>query len=323
MSVPLSATLPVGRLWAAELPAVEHAPSRSAEDRLIWQAFRHHSRTFSLAARLLPRHVQLPIATLYLYCRSVDTLADSRAVTVGTDQAMEDLGRVRRELELTLVGKPPPEMLWRRLHEVHSTFDLTPEPLFELLDGAQWDIESRPIRTTAELIAYSDRVAGSVGAMMLPFLVADRSDIPVLEQSARALGNAMQITNILRDVGEDWRTLGRVYLPADALLCRGIQPAEFDHSPTPRYTRLVEEVMALAERLYDEAEDGIDGLAPGGPQRGIRAAARMYREILNEVRAANYDNLGQRAVVTLQRKLRLLVHDDYARRRDHLRCQSA
>lgn len=307
---------------------------RALQDDYLRRAFLHHSRTFSLAAKLLPRRVRLPVATLYLYCRTVDTLADERAASMGVCGARGEVERLRAQLEATLAGRPLPTppaddahaLLWARLAEVHAAFRLDPHPLHQLLDGACWDIEARPIRTDEDLLAYADLVAGSVGAMMLPFLVRDRADIPALEAPARALGNAMQLTNILRDVGEDWHHLRRVYLPESRLVAHGLSPERLFAEagvPLPSETRrayaaLVESVMAQAEALYDEAAEGIPALAPGA-SRGIAAAARMYREILNEVRAADYDNLTRRAVVPLGRKLARIVRESgYAARREAL-----
>lgn len=305
-------------------PPVAPLPGASRElvDQYIWEAFRFYSRTFSLASRLLPRRVRLPVATLYLYCRTLDNLADEVAPRQGTTEARRQLDRARRALDTTLSGNPPRELLWERLHEVHIDFDLMPEPLFELIDGVEWDIAGRPVRTVEDLVAYSDLVAGSVGAMMLPFLVRDRSTIDGLLVPARSLGNAMQITNILRDVGEDLRRLNRVYLPDTLLQRYDVTPHDLQKIanggyPTPDYMCLNEEVMSIAEKLYGVAEDGI-GALPLRSRMGIASAARMYREILNEVRAAGYDNLHRRNVVDLKRKLRLVAHDDYSRRKQRL-----
>ncbi len=300
---------------------------RTAEDRFLRRAFRHHSRTFSLAARLLPAPVRLPVATVYLYCRTVDSVADDLVRTAGAARARAEIDRMAAALAATLAGRPPlgdaDEVLWRRLAEVHAAFGLDAFALGQLLDGARWDLDGRPIVTRADLLAYSDLVAGSVGAVVLPFLVRDRADVAALDRPARALGAAMQLTNILRDVGEDWRDLGRVYLPLDALATAGLAPDALvpggldTHDRRARYAALVEGVMADAEALYATAEAGIRDLHPAA-QRGVRAAARMYREILNEVRAAGYDNLSRRAFVPLRRKLRLVAGDAYAPRRDRL-----
>ena len=302
---------------------------RPAEDRYLRRAFRHHSRTFSLAARFLPRRVRLPVATVYLYCRTVDQVADEAAPAFGAAHARREIDRMDAALDAALDGRPPggPDaLLWQRLAEVHAAFGLDRRALRQQLDGARWDLDARPIATQADLLAYSDLVAGSVGAAVLPFLVRDRADAARLDAPARALGAAMQITNILRDVGEDWRDLRRVYLPLDALGAAGLAPEALvpnglaDPTGRARYAALVESVMARAEALYATAEAGIRDLHPAA-QTGVTAAARMYREILNEVRAAGYDNLSRRAVVPLGRKLRLLAgtrRDPYARRRARL-----
>ena len=291
---------------------------RAAEDRALWQEFRHHSRTFSLAARLLPRSVRMPVATLYLFCRTVDTIADERVLEVGAARALADVRDLERKLACTLAGRPPEGRLWRRLAEVHAAFGLAPEPLYELTRGAAWDLEGRPIRDRQDLVAYSNLVGGSVGAMMLPFLVERRAEWPALEASARALGIAMQITNILRDVGEDVRRLGRVYVPTSGLAARGLGPADLEGDRPPEgYGALMEELMEAAEAHYAEGFEGIARL-PAKARTGIYAAARMYREIMNEVRARGYDNLTHRAYVPLPRKLRLVLQDGYARRKRRL-----
>ena len=293
--------------------------ARKLEDRYLRRAFRHHSRTFSLATRLLPRAERLPVAVLYLYCRTVDTLADERVHEIGVPAALAELDGLDAGLAATLDGSPPRgrhALLWRRLAEVHARYDLPARALRQQLDGARWDLEGRTVDTTDDLLAYSDLVAGSVGAAMLPFLARTTADRAGLDRPARALGAAMQITNILRDVGEDWRDLGRTYLPADALRQRGIDLAQIVPAAPPvpdAYRDLVRELMARAEALYETADAGIGALRPAA-QTGIRASARMYREFLNAVRANGYDNLSRRAAVPTRLKLAAAV-GGYHRRR--------
>ena len=318
--------LPTPAPAAARAAAPEAPPEGAArrdEDRYLRRAFRHHSRTFSLATRLLPRAERLPVATLYLYCRTVDSLADERAVVIGRAAALAEVDALERALDRSLDGRPPGgphALLWRRLAEVHAAYDLPARPLRQLLDGARWDLTGRAVETRADLLAYADLVAGSVGAAMLPFLARDRADRERLDGPARALGNAMQITNVLRDVGEDWRDLGRCYLPAEDLDRHGLDVGALVDAGPPvpaAYGALCEALMAEAERLYDEGGRAIPRLRRRA-QPGIRGAARMYREFLNGVRANGYDNLSRRAAVPLGRKLRVLVADDYAGRRDRL-----
>ncbi len=284
-------------------------------DRDVWRDFRHHSRTFSLAARLLPRAVQLPVATLYLLCRRVDTLADERVLEVGAARALDELDRLEAALRRLLGGRPDADAFWQRLGAVHQAYPLHAPALFDLIEGARWDLTGRRVETEADLLHYSDLVGGCVGAMMLPFLVSDGEAARALEAPARDLGIAMQITNILRDVGEDRRVLGRCYLPADALAARGLAASAL--APGPAYAALLESLMELAEARYRRGLDAVAALPPGA-RRGIAAAARMYREIHNEVRAAGYDNLTRRAVVPFGRKLRLVARDDYHARKQRL-----
>lgn len=290
-------------------------PPQIQTDTHVWEAFRYHSRTFSMAARLLPRRVQMPIATLYLFCRRVDTLADQEVLAIGPDAALEEADLLRHKLGRTLAGHPPEAFLWQQLARVHEEFALVPEALFELLDGAEWDLRGRTVRTKTDLLHYSNLVGGSVGVMMLPFLVRERADVERLEASARRMGIAMQLTNILRDVGEDMQTLERVYLPlawieAQELPLQTLQKGQV----AAGYPSLLEAVMEEAEQRYASCMADI-GALPFQVRVGIRAAGRMYREIINEVRARNYDNLTQRAYVPFWRKAALVVRDSYARRK--------
>jgi len=292
--------------------------TRADEDQWIWTSFQYHSRTFSLAARFLPRGVQMPIATLYLFCRRVDSIADQRVLEVGPEQALDEVHTARNRLDQTLAGRPPTdEVLWRRLAEVHERYSLHREPLYELIEGAVWDLEDRPIETADDLVAYSNLVGGSVGVMMLPFL-AGEEHADDLEPAARQLGIAMQITNIVRDVGEDLDELDRVYLPSRWLQEHNVSRTALANGTVPDgYPALLERAMHASEDRYRASFKGVQAL-PFRTRFGIRAAARMYREIMNEVRANGYDNLSRRAYVSTGRKLLLVAYDHYERRKARL-----
>jgi len=259
----------------------------------------------------------MPIATLYLFCRRVDSIADQRVLEVGPERALDEVEQVRARLHDTLAGRPPDDVLWRRLGEVHEEYELDPNPLEELIEGAVWDLKDRPIQTPDDLIAYSNLVGGSVGAMMLPFLREKGHED--LERPARDLGIAMQITNILRDVGEDIERLDRVYLPTEWMQAHGVSREALANGQRPDgHSTLLERTMTLAEERYRQSYEGVAAL-PFRTRVGIRAAARMYREILNEVRANDYDNLDRRAYVSFTRKLLLVAYDNYDWRKARLR----
>lgn len=303
----------------ASAPLLRLIPPDEDGDRRVWAEFRKHSRTFSFAARLLPQAVRLPVATLYLYCRTVDTIADERPAEIGTEGALRELAATRDALARTLAGAPPDGVLWPRLARVHADFGLDAKALHELIEGAEWDLTGRTVETYADLVRYCDLVGGCVGAMMLPFLAKHPRDAARLDAPARDLGIAMQLTNITRDVGEDLIALDRCYLPADWLREANLSPERLlADGPTPAYVDLLERVMRDAETRYQAAEPALNELTR--PARlGIRTALRSYREILNEVRARGYDNLGQRAYTSLGRKVGMVLRDGYAERSARLR----
>jgi 15-cis-phytoene synthase len=292
----------------------------SQDDREVWQAFRGHSRTFSLAARLLPPQVRDHVANVYLLCRRIDTIADDLVLEIGREAAIEALDDLEEALDRTVNGRPPEHWIWPRLARTHRAYPLRTEPIKELIAGARWDLDGRPILTRSDLISYSELVGGTVGEIMLPFLVERPADVDVLAPIARSLGVAMQITNIVRDVGEDWRIRRRVYIPASDLDDAGVNLGALstDGRATEAYVDVLERLMDEADMRYEAASRAIDALHPSS-RAAIRAAVRMYREIMNEVRANDYDNLTQRAYVPLWRKLSLLVTDRYAGRRQALR----
>jgi len=263
--------------------------------------------------------VQIPVATLYLFCRRVDSIADRLVRDRGRDTAQAALQSLVDRLDATLAGRPPDEnLLWKRLAEVHEEFALDRTPLYELIEGALWDLKGRPIDTVDDLVEYSNLVAGSVGAMMLPFLT-ETEPRETLEPPARKLGIAMQITNIVRDVGEDFSELNRVYLPSTWLEARGITDVDLINGHfRSGYPALLEQAMSLAEAHYDASAAGINAL-PFRARTSIGAAARMYREIMNEVRANGYDNLSRRAYVSFRRKLLVGAVDLYEWRKARLR----
>ena len=294
-------------------------PPQIKTDRHLWQAFQYHSRTFSLAARLLPQPVRSPIATLYLFCRTVDTIADDRVLEIGPGRALDEVRALKDHLDATLSGRPPDAFMWQRLHQIHERFGVHTAPLYELIDGAVWDLEGRLVESRQDLIDYSNLVGGSIGAMVLPFLLKERADCHRAEPAARTLGIAMQITNITRDVGEDLRRLNRIYLPRTWLARYGLAPEDLRRPAPPEpYPLLMEAVMETAETLFLEGMRGI-AMLPTRMKTGIRAAACTYREILNEVRANGYDNLNRRAFVPFRRKCLRILHDGYERRKARLR----
>lgn len=287
----------------------------------IWQEFNQHSKSFSFATRLLPRPVQYPISVLYYYCRFIDTIADEKAPVIGKKAALQELLKTEEALKETLSGNPPDGILWMHLAKINQKYPLNQEAMLELIEGARWDLTEKQINNEADLLHYCNLVGGCVGVMMLPFLVKNPADIPRLTPTARALGNAFQITNILRDVGEDLQTLGRIYLPQSLCKQYGINVSFLESKKVYHgYPDLLEHLMEKAESLYKYSFEGIHALHFQA-RLGITIATRIYREIQNEVRMNRYNNLTKRAFVPQWRKAQLLFTNPYYKRKTMLKKQ--
>jgi len=256
------------------------------------------SRSFFAASLVLPKSVREPATGLYAFCRMADD-----AIDLGEDRcaALSDL-RVR--LERIYAGDPCAVAADRAFADAVSRFAIPKAFPLALLEGFEWDSENRRYENFSQLKAYGVRVAGTVGAMMA--MVMNVRD-PALIARACDLGVAMQLTNIARDVGEDARC-GRLYLPLDWLYAAGIDPEAWLARPTfdDKMAGVVERLLAAAEALYARSDTGIANL-PGACRPGMYAARLLYAEIGREVARRKFDSVNQRAVVSWQRKARILA----------------
>ena len=245
------------------------------------------ARTFSLAARLLPATVRDDVVLLYLVLRTLDDLVDERS---------PDAAAAIAAVELWLVTDEPTSRETTILADLSDRYGLPRPALVAFLQGMRDDLEPPRIETEGDLDVYCYRVAGCVGELMASILgVWD-------EQAwacARALGNAMQRTNILRDVDEDLAN-GRVYLARETLERFGIA----DLAVQDR-TELYRDQIARADTLYDQGLAGVPMLVHG--RRSIAAAGAMYREILREIERGGYGARRRRSVVSRPRKARIVA----------------
>ncbi len=257
------------------------------------------SRSFSAAARILPRHIAEPATALYAFCRLADDLVDDDC---HSPQAA--LAELRHRLDRAYEGHPLDHPADRAFAQTVAGHAIPRELPLALLEGFAWDLEGRRYDSFDDLLAYAARVAGSVGAMMA-LLMGARST----QALARAcdLGVAMQLTNIARDVGEDARR-GRLYLPLSWLQETGLAPDRFLASPahSAASAQVITRLLAAAETLYTSGTQGLPAL-PLACQPGIRAAALLYREIGRTLARTGHDSIARRAHVPAARKATLLV----------------
>ena len=278
--------------------SAERLKASQADIEACRELLRGGSRSFFAASFLLPRAVRDPAVSLYAFCRVADDAID---LDNGKGNA---LARLRERLARVYEGRPVPIAADRALADVverHAIPRAIPEAL---LEGFAWDAEGRRYADLAGIHAYSARVAGTVGVMMA-LLMGERN--PAVVARACDLGVAMQLSNIARDVGEDARA-GRLYLPMDWMREAGIDPETWLANPVfdEAIASVVRRLLREADRLYQRAGAGIARL-PMSCQPGIWAARYLYAEIGREVERRGFDSVSQRAVVSAQRKARLLA----------------
>lgn len=262
------------------------------------ETFRHHSRTFSLAAAVFPPAQRESVAQLYAFCRYLDDCADRPA-----EDETDPFPLERAEADLRAGHSTQPAI--RDFLRMADAESLPMEAALRLVRTLREDRRTERIllRDRAELIRYGYGAAGTVGLLLCPLLGAPpRRAAPF----AADLGIALQLTNICRDVLEDAR-MGRIYLP------RSEFPADCDPwaaiaATTPATRGPVENarlrVLDLAEHYYRSAATGY-GLLPPRPRLAVALAAGWYRAIGARIRAAEGRFLTERPGVASSHKARL------------------
>ncbi len=259
------------------------------------------ARSFHFASRFLPHHKQRAIYALYDYCRHADNLVDLRGQREPADVRAE-LAELRDEIRHIHAGGDPPAR-WVALADTLRRYPVPLAPLLELLDGVAMDLDHVELTTWADLQAYCRLVAGGVGLMLGPVLGAREEGFS--EPGVR-LGVAMQLTNVLRDLGEDLDR-GRVYLPAEELAEFGLDRAALEQRRvTPAFRQLMRFQVERARR-YFSAGDAVIALFPhDGSRLTVRLLQRTYAGILDVIESAGYDVFRRRAYVSGARKLLIL-----------------
>jgi 15-cis-phytoene synthase len=264
---------------------------------------RSGSHSFFAASLALPKSVREGATGLYAFCRMADD-----AIDLGIDKAAA-LHVLRARLDRIYAGDPHDATADRAFANAVSHFAIPKAFPLALLEGFAWDCGNRRYDNLSQLKAYSVRVAGSVGAMMA-MVMGVRN--PALIARACDLGVAMQLTNIARDVGEDARC-GRLYLPLDWLRAVHIDAEAWLAHPvfSDNLSTVIERLLAAAEVLYARSDAGTANL-PRACRPGMYAARLLYSEIGREVARRGFDSVTQRAVVSWQRKARILADAAFA-----------
>ncbi len=290
---------------SSEAAVVEAALAIGGPD--AWSGyFRRHAKTFSLAALLFPPDARRSVESLYAYCRLTDDLIDEPADDAPADVLLERLAVWRQLSRTAFEGEATDIPVLRHSMSEAARRGVSWIYPSALLDGVEMDVVGRSFENWADLERYTFGVAGAVGGWMTQLFGIQDPDVLA---RAHSLGHGMQLTNILRDVGEDLGR-GRLYLPRELLTRHGVTRSALEalrgsRDPVPTsHADAMEELIAAADAHYAHAWPGIPAL-PGFFRRPVAAAASAYRGIHDEVRRNRYDNLRLRAHTSLGRKLTL------------------
>jgi phytoene synthase len=268
---------------------------------------RQSGRTYYLATRLLPGWKRPHVHALYGFARYADEIVDRTQ-----DRPVDERERLLRDWSAQFLagldGAPVDDPVLPAVLHTIAVFRLDHADFRSFLDSMAMDLTVAEYPDYDATLAYMEGSAAVIGTMMLPIL--DPPDRAAAREPARQLGLAFQLTNFIRDVGEDLDR-GRVYLPQEDLARFGLSTEDLHRSWQQRQaTPAVRELIALeigrARRHYAAAAPGIPMLA-GSSQPCIRTAYAVYGGILDEIEQAGHDVFVRRAVVPTGRRLRLLA----------------
>jgi 15-cis-phytoene synthase len=262
---------------------------------------RRSRSNFYYAFLTLPRPRREALYAVYAFCRIVDDIADL-GVDGAADPAQQhaELGRWRREVARCFEpGEAPEHPIAQLLAVSVRRYRIPREALEAIIDGVEMDVDGVVFEKAEQLYPYCYRVASAVGLCCIE--IFGYTD-PGARQYAVDLGTALQLTNILRDVGADAR-VGRVYLPRDDLRAHGVTPEDlragrYDHA----VVALLRMQAARAREYYRRAERAF----PGADARSLvpaRIMGAIYASLLDEIEARRFQVFGDRVTVPTRRKV--------------------
>lgn len=262
---------------------------------------RETGQTFYYATRLLPERVRHPTYVLYAFFRVADEVVDNPGGLSPTERK-DRLVEIR---EAALGREPTDDPVLSAFSEVRERYGIPDEEIEQFIDAMLTDIETSRYETYEALESYMRGSAAAVGVMMTIIMRTDDDESAL--PKARRLGEAFQLTNFLRDVGEDIDDRDRIYLPQETLETHGADPADIEAQRfTDEIGSAIEHEMKRAERLYREGVSGIKYL-PVDCQLPVLTAAVLYADHHRLIREHGYDTVTRTPSIGTLRKLSLVA----------------
>jgi 15-cis-phytoene synthase len=254
-----------------------------------------HSRSFYLASFFLPEEKRQAVWALYAFCRISDDIVDE-----ATSDSYKALAAWRRRILSAKAARN--DLVALAWVDTKARYQIPHRYAEQLIEGVGRDFHQTRYETFSDLATYAYGVASTVGLMTMHIIGFAG---PGAIAYAVKLGVALQMTNILRDVGEDWRA-GRLYLPAEELAAFGLSEADMAAGQVDNRWRAFMRLQITRNRqLYAEAWPGINLLDPDG-RLAIAVAARLYEAILADIELHDYDVFNRRAHLGTWDKLKML-----------------
>jgi len=293
----------------------QQIPSQAWEGGVLDEAYERAgvvtaewAKTFYLGTKLMTPEKARAVWAIYVWCRRTDELVDGPNASRITPEALD---RWEERLEGIFAGRPY-DILDAALTDTVTKYPVHIQPFRDMIDGMRMDLVKSRYQTYDELYGYCYKVAGTVALMTTPVMGINPAYDGPLEnvyKAALALGTANQLTNILRDVGEDVNERNRIYVPLDELEQFSIAESDVVSGMfaattgkiDDRWRRFMEFQIGRTRQIFADAEAGVDQLAPDA-RLPVWSALILYRQILDGIEKNDYDNFTKRAYVPKWKK---------------------
>jgi len=263
---------------------------------------KQHGTSYYFATAFFPREIRDATYALYGFFRLPDEIVDSAQ---GTDN--EDIKKLLRAFQNDWIhcfeGNGSENPVIRAASYVFHTYKIPFNLSEDFLGAMMQDTEKTTYNTYEELEHYMYGSASTVGLIMSYVIGFKR---PLTLEYAKKLGVAMQLTNFLRDIGEDYAHRGRIYMPQDELERFGITDEIQVSRMSPQFVEFMKFQVARARALYRESDPGVSELHRRG-QLAVRLASLLYERILTKIEEAQYNTIRSRVRTKLPEKIRVSV----------------
>ncbi len=261
--------------------------------------------TYYYSTLRLPAKYRRRVHALYAFVRVPDEWVDNPG-DMTREERLANLADWRRQFDAGMAGTCPQHFAMRAFCDTVRECRIPVEEAHIFLDAMEQDLFEARYETYEELRGYMRGSASAIGVMMC-YAMCARTDYDTIAR-AKALGEAMQLTNFIRDVGEDLRTRGRIYLPLEDLRRFGVTERDMQRGVvTPEIRQLLQFEIDRARALYTTSDFGIYKL-PKRMRRAVLIARILYSDILTCVERNQYDVFNRRARTSRWRKLSRALH---------------